>query len=533
MLTDRPETQLSSTIFLRRLLILAVLLLSAGKGANASCGASNRTLSLPIQQELSHGAVTETPVAAFYERCQFLLAWTHAGRPTVQEQALAAVMQQAPEYGLSTADYSLPADLNAPDRFDVEFTAAVLRFAHDLRCGRLTPKQAKADMADTCMGFDVIGFVWDLACSSQPVQQIESLEPDAPGYRRTKAALHQLLQRSGVNLIPLPAFSRTLTTDDSLSLRAAVLQRITLELGSSSETNTNSPANFPAVLQAYQEQHGLAATGKLDQPTYTALCVPLSVRIEQLKLTLERWRWTARSFDRPPIVVNIPEFRLRAYDDHMNVRFSMKVIVGGAYRRQTPAFENKIAAVEFRPYWNVPPSIQRNEILPAEKRSPGYLAKHNFEVVRGPGGSTRIRQRPGEGNALGLIKFSLPNVHNVYLHDTPKPELFERVRRDFSHGCIRVEKPDELAVWVLRDQNNWSLQQVQDAMHGTASFSVKLSRSIPVLIVYGTGFAAENGRLYFLNDLYGEDKRLIDLLQNETDQRLAENSILSAMFAAH
>lgn len=518
----------------RLLLILVGLLLPAGKCANASCGLSNRTLSLPIQQELVHAAVTEPPVGAFYERCQFLLAWSQEGRPTPQAQSLAALVQQAPEYGLSTADYPLPGNSAAPDRFDVEFTAAVLRFAHDLRCGRLAPSQAKADIADTCINFDLIGFVWNLTCSEQPVGQLESLEPDAPGYRRTKAALHQLLQRNSVSIAPLPQFSRTMAADDSPSFRMAIFQRMTLELGNFSEsTAATDPYLFSLALQTYQEQHGLATTGKLDQPTYTALSTPLSARIEQLGLTLERWRWTARSFDRPPIVVNIPEFRLRAYDDHMNVRFSMKVIVGGAYRRQTPVFENRIAAVEFRPYWNVPPSIQRNEILPAEKRNPGYLARHNFEVVRSPNGSTRIRQRPGEENALGLIKFSLPNVHNVYLHDTPKPELFERVRRDFSHGCIRVEKPDELAVWVLRDQDNWPLQRVQDAMHGNTSFSVKLAQSIPILIVYGTGFAAENGRVYFLNDLYSEDKRLIHLLQDVTDQRLAENSTLSAIFAMH
>ncbi|QEE30260.1 L,D-transpeptidase family protein [Terriglobus albidus] len=531
MLTEREKADSNRVMLFRILPILVCLLLPAAKSATASC-VPNLTLSLPIQQELVHGLVADTPVAAFYRRCQFALAWNQGGHPTVQARTLAAQIQRAPEYGLRTADYPLPTNVTVPDQFDVEFTAAVLRFAHDLRCGRLTPARAKADIADTCTGFDLIGFVWNLACSDQPAMQIESLEPDAPGYRRTKAALQLLLQRSGVSVALLPPFSRTLAADDTPSLRTALLQRMTLELGDFAEgAAAATPSLFSVAMQTYQEQHGLATTGKLDQPTYTALSIPLSERVEQLGLTLERWRWTARSFDRPPIVVNIPEFRLRAYDDRMNIRFSMKVIVGGAYRRQTPVFENRIAAVEFRPYWNVPPSIQRNEILPAEKRSPGYLARHNFEVVRSPNGSTRIRQRPGEENALGLIKFSLPNVHNVYLHDTPKPELFERVRRDFSHGCIRIEKPDELAVWVLRDQDNWPLQRVQDAMHGNTSFSVKLSQSIPILIVYGTGFAAENGRVYFLNDLYGEDKRLIHLLQDVTDQRLAENSTLSAIFA--
>jgi murein L,D-transpeptidase YcbB/YkuD len=200
----------------------------------------------------------------------------------------------------------------------------------------------------------------------------------------------------------------------------------------------------------------------------------------------------------------------------------MKVIVGGAYHRKTPVFENQISSVIFRPYWNIPPSIQHNEIGPAMRRDPKYLKKHGYETVPGPGGSVRIRQRPDDHNALGLIKFSLPNEHDVYLHGTPAESLFDRARRDFSHGCIRLEDPVALAVWVLRFNAGWPREKIEAAMHGTETMSVAVAHPIPVLIVYGTGFAAEDRGVYFLPDIYDEDTALVNALRKVTDARQEE-----------
>ena len=242
----------------------------------------------------------------------------------------------------------------------------------------------------------------------------------------------------------------------------------------------------------------------------------------QLELTLERWRWIQRSFAQPPIVVNIPEFRVRAYDSDMRVALSMKVIVGGAYHRKTPVFENEISSVIFRPYWNIPPSIQHNEIAPAMRRDSKYLEKHGYEIVHGEGGGVRIRQRPGDQNALGLIKFSLPNVHDVYLHGTPAQSLFDRPRRDFSHGCIRVEDPVALAVWVLRRILVGHARRSKPPCNGSMTLSVAVIHPIPVLIVYGTGFAAEDGGVYFLPDIYNEDAALLAALRKLTVLRQEE-----------
>jgi len=265
----------------------------------------------------------------------------------------------------------------------------------------------------------------------------------------------------------------------------------------------------------------------LDRQTLAHLNTPLSQRVDQLRLTLERWHWLPDRFTEPPIVVNIPEFRLRAFDSGGNVVLTMNVIVGKAFRHRTPVFEQDMRYVVFRPYWNVPPSIQRSETVPAIQKDRDYVAKKGFEVVTRGGqvvtsgtitdevlaelraGKVAVRQKPGPTNALGLVKLMFPNEYNVYLHSTPAPQLFSQARRDFSHGCIRVEKPAELAAWVLRDKPDWSLAQVQAAMtSGRDNVQVNLTSPIPVLILYGTAVVDPEGTVQFFDDIYGYDDEL-------------------------
>jgi len=206
----------------------------------------------------------------------------------------------------------------------------------------------------------------------------------------------------------------------------------------------------------------------------------------------------------------------------------MNVIVGKAYRQQTPVFEEDMRYVVFRPYWNVPPGIQRSEIVPAIQRDRDYVAKNNYEVTTPRGdlitsgtiddevlqqlraGKLAVRQKPGPTNALGLVKLIFPNKHYVYLHSTPSPQLFSQLRRDFSHGCIRVEKPAELTAWTLAaTRPEWTLEKVRAAMErGRDNLQVNLTQSIPVLILYGTVVVDENGVTHFFDDLYGYDAAL-------------------------
>jgi L,D-transpeptidase YcbB len=255
------------------------------------------------------------------------------------------------------------------------------------------------------------------------------------------------------------------------------------------------------------------------------LNTPFRRRVRQLQMALERWRWLPHEFARPPIVVNVPEFRLHALDASSHSALEMNVVVGRAFRHQTPVFAGQMHYLIFRPYWHVPPSIQRAELAPKILRDPSYLAKNGYEVVNRNGEvvsgappvelrslKLSIRQLPGPGNALGLVKFVFPNEHEVYLHSTPSQALFSKARRDFSHGCIRVEKPDVLAAWVLRDQPQWTLEHTRQAMNGTQTRRVNLSAPIPVLIVYATAMVQENGEVCFFQDIYGHDASLERLL---------------------
>jgi L,D-transpeptidase YcbB len=205
--------------------------------------------------------------------------------------------------------------------------------------------------------------------------------------------------------------------------------------------------------------------------------------------------------------------------------------VGKSYRHQTPVFERDMQFVVLRPYWNVPPSIQRSEIVPAIKKDREYVAKKNYEVVTTQGalvtsgainddilqqlstGRLSVRQKPGPSNALGLVKLMFPNEYNVYLHSTPAQALFSKSRRDFSHGCIRVEKASELAAWVLRDKRDWTLDKVRNEMqNGADNQQINLTTSVPVLILYGTAIVDDSGQVHFYDDIYGHDAALEKVL---------------------
>lgn len=277
-----------------------------------------------------------------------------------------------------------------------------------------------------------------------------------------------------------------------------------------------------AALQRFQERHGLDTDGVLGPATWRALTTPLSARVRQIERALERWRALPPNPYRRAVFINIPRFRLYAVSGfavHESQMLQIDVVVGRAVKElRTPTFTADMTHVIFRPYWDVPRSIARNEVLPAARRDPAYLARNHFELVDGRGrivaatpaaldelaaGTLRVRQRPGADNALGAVKFMLPNPHNVYLHDTPARALFSRTRRDFSHGCIRVEDPAALAQFVLQEDSAWTPARIAEALDRTTPLRVDLAEPIRVYIVYGTAIAREDGSVLFLDDLYG------------------------------
>jgi murein L,D-transpeptidase YcbB/YkuD len=287
------------------------------------------------------------------------------------------------------------------------------------------------------------------------------------------------------------------------------------------------------AVRRFQQRHGLDQDGVLGRATIAAVNTPFSHRVREIELALERLRWLPPIGRQPFVVVNIPQFELIAFDSTSQTAppaINMRVIVGKALQTRTPVMLEQMRYIEFRPYWNVPRSILVKEIVPALRRNSNYLQSNDMEMV-GPGdqpagdrpgggaigrllrGDLRVRQRPGPENSLGLIKFVFPNASNVYLHGTPHMQLFERTRRDFSHGCIRLEHPEALAVWLLRDQPGWNLEQVQSAMNAERSSRLLLSHPVPVVIFYTTAVVRSDGSAWFYADIYGHDRELDEALR--------------------
>jgi murein L,D-transpeptidase YcbB/YkuD len=358
------------------------------------------------------------------------------------------------------------------------------------------------------------------------------------------------------NLQRLLAGYRRLAADSTLRLRdlrrtvrpgevyadVAALRRLLTATGDRPEaaipdtSTVYGPVDAEAV-RRFQRRHALSPDGIIGPATRAAVDVPLGHRVRQIELALERLRWLPRL--RPGqafLVVNIPAFELFAFDSAGGTgrpALRMPVVVGKALDTRTPMLFEQMRYVEFRPYWNVPRSILTAEILPLLRRNPEYLRSQTMEIV-GPGdralgsrvdedilrrldqGELRVRQRPGPSNALGLVKFIFPNAAGVYLHGTPQSELFARERRDFSHGCIRVSEPAELAAWVLRDRPEWSRVGVEAAMEGAATRRVVLIRPLPVAIFYVTAVAAPDGGARFYPDVYGLDRALDESLRGVT-----------------
>jgi murein L,D-transpeptidase YcbB/YkuD len=332
----------------------------------------------------------------------------------------------------------------------------------------------------------------------------------------------------------LPEFAATVRPGDSYTGLPLLQHRLAAFGDLTADVTPAEPLVYRgAVVEAikhFQVRHGLEPDGVLGKATQTALRVPIAARVRQIELALERLRWLPHLGDERFVAVNIPMFRLWAWDSIPPAgtpSFDMGVIVGRALSTQTPVFVEEMRSVIFRPYWNVPSSILRHEILPALVRDPDYLRRQNMEIVSGAGddarlvpltgenlerlrqGRLRVRQRPGPNNALGLVKFVFPNDENVYMHGTPAMELFSRFRRDFSHGCVRLEDPVALAEWVLKDQPEWSRDRIVAAMQGSGPLRVNLRRPIQVILFYITAVVMPaDGTVRFAEDIYGHDARL-------------------------
>jgi len=259
---------------------------------------------------------------------------------------------------------------------------------------------------------------------------------------------------------------------------------------------------------SFQQRHGLKKQDKIESSFIKMMNIPLQARIEQILINMERCKWLPNETNQDYIIVNIPQFSLHAFAADSLI-FSCKVVVGKETNR-TMIFKGDMKYIVFSPYWNVPASILKNEIIPAIQKKPNYLIENNMEWYDGI-----LRQRPGETNALGRVKFIFPNIFNIYLHDTPSKTLFELEKRTFSHGCIRVSEPIRLAKFLLRKDSAWNEGKILDAMYTEKEKTVKLNKGVPVYVIYLTSFVDELGKLNFRDDIYKRDNALKEILFNK------------------
>jgi len=493
-------------------------------------------------------------VQKFYGFDGFSLWWVKGMEPTAQARQAIAVLLQADQKGLSAEDYDGPrwsdrlAKLKpaAPQpmeadalKFDLELTVCIMRYVSDLHIGKVNPKHFAFALDEESRKYDLAEFFRDHVVSESDISGVlAQVEPPYPGYRRTMQALQTytaLASKDDGEQLPPPPTKKPIASGDAYPgvPRLTRLLRLVGDLPANADVPADPPIYQGALVDAvknFQRRHGRDPNGRIDAQTLADLNVPLSHRVQQMRWTLERWRWLPDSYSKSPIVANIPEFRLRAYDKDFNIEVTMNVVVGKSYGHNTPVFTETMKYVIFRPYWEVPYSIIRGEMVPHILRDPDYLAKNALEVVDSRqtvvasgtvssdvlaqlrAGKLFIRQKPGPKNSLGLVKFLFPNSYNVYMHDTPAPELFARSRRDFSHGCIRLEKPAELAAWVLRDNPGWAPEKIRAAMNGETTQQVNLTHPIPVLILYGTIIVLDDGLVHFYDDIYGHDASLEKVL---------------------
>lgn len=266
---------------------------------------------------------------------------------------------------------------------------------------------------------------------------------------------------------------------------------------------------FRAV-QHYQARLGLTDDGVIGKGTIATLNISPKERIKQIMVNMERCRWLPLSLQEDYLAVNIPEFKLHVYHTD-SLLWSSNVVVGKTLH-ETVTFAGDLKYVVFSPYWNVPASIVKNEIVPAMNRNSDYLRRNNMEITGRSGGLPIIRQKPGPNNSLGLVKFLFPNSYNIYLHDTPSKSLFSQSSRAFSHGCVRVSEPKKLAQFLLRNDTAWTEEAIDRAMHSGKEKYITLNKPVPVFITYFTAFVDRQGQINFRQDIYKRDDRLADFL---------------------
>lgn len=507
----------------------------------------------------------------FYQSRDYAPAWVDDFGMTAAGGHLLDLLRSADEHGLCPEDYhltrieavvELAADYRRYGilvdpvymaRLDLLLTDAFLLYAAHLVEGRVDPDEVHEGWRARPRKVDLVRLLSTALTGDGVVQVLAGLAPPHPGYLLLREELERYRRISALGGwpgIPAGPVLRAGDTDSRLSwLRLRLLASNDLP-----ESEVVGGEIFDreteAALMRFQQRHGLKSDGVLGPKTLAALNVSVEARIRQIELNLERWRWLPKDLGDRHVAVNIADFQLAVMEGAQAV-MTMPVVVGTAYRK-TPVFSARLDHLIFAPYWNVPPTILREDKLPKIKANPGYVHRQQFEIVSGteanptfldpwkiswrkvtaatfPG---HLRQKPGPKNPLGRVKFMFPNAFDVYLHDTPDKHLFGRGDRTFSSGCIRIQRPYDLAQYLLAEQG-WGRERILAAMGRSSPLRVALVRPLPVHVLYWTAWVDPEGIMQFRDDIYLRDLDLDRALNRRRAEpgRLPQSSLPQGLAA--
>ena len=492
---------------------------------------------------------------ALYQLANYQLLWLGSDKTEKNINDLIGILSNVSQQGLAPEHYDVdilksklfsirslneisPTELV---QLDTALSLSLLRFLHDLHYGRVNPQGINFNLKPREKKLIDLPLLIKSNLDQTSIIQLPSLvEPKLKQYQQLKSALasYQGLAESSVTM-HLP-FIEPVKPEGILS-QARELKHYLVQIGDLSTIENDKglvtdrySGQLVTAIKKFQYRHGLTADGVIGKSTVVELNTPIAQRIKQIGLAMERLRWLPEFSSSPSIIVNIPAFQLWAFDNINAPKpkiTNMRVVVGKALKNQTPVLMAEMSYIDFMPYWNVPYQIVKDEIIPKLLKNPSFLNHENMELVSSSGvtafsestiaqlkqGELRIRQRPGKKNALGRVKFLFPNKNDVYLHDTPANSLFSRARRDFSHGCVRVEEPQKLVEFVLKDQGRWDKDAIALAMKSEKMQRVMLKKNVPVLFFYVTAFFDQNDQLIFYPDIYDQEAILLEALKKPSD----------------
>jgi murein L,D-transpeptidase YcbB/YkuD len=415
-------------------------------------------------------------------------------------------------------------------RVDIMLTRALLTYCSDLLSGRVNPASIEGEWSGHTP--DVSSLVQKSILSATVHKNLQSLLPKHEGYFRLRRALlayRHIAEEGGWRPVP----DGKELKEGSRGVRVALLKKrlaATGDLGTGHADGSEFDGRLTEAVLRFQARHGLEPDGVVGNDTLGALNVPVSERVRQIELNMERWRWLPGSFGEHYIIVNNADFRMEVHERGETI-LSMRVVVGKPFWH-TPSFSALMTYLVLNPSWNVPTNITAEDLVPKIQNDPGYLEERGYQVLSGWGEgaeemdpktidwrsvtkediSFRLRQRPGPLNPLGRIKFMFPNGYEIYMHDTPAKGLFSLTVRTYSHGCIRIEKPLELAGYLLRENPEWTRDAIAAAIEEGEEQTIRLNHPVRVHLLYWTAWADKEGRVHFREDIYERDGLLEEAL---------------------